>query len=41
MILNASQEVLVPKRLLDKKEYQCEILKKSFTEYETKTVNKK
>jgi hypothetical protein len=29
---------MVPKRNLDKKEYQTEILKKAFSEYEKKTV---
>lgn len=33
------EEETVPKRLLDKKEYQCEIIKQAFSDYEKKTVN--
>ncbi len=33
------EEQTVPKRLLEKKEYQCEIIKQAFTDYEKKTVN--
>ncbi len=37
---NFQSEELVSKKLLEKKEYQCEILKNAFYDYEKKTVNK-